>query len=72
MRFFLASREAHVNSVIVFLGLWKFVQKMGSSASSDCEVRAVIKFLNVEGVTGSEIHQKLSNVYGAGTNQPKR
>ncbi len=31
---------------------------------SDCEVRGVIKFLNEEGVTGSKIHQRLSNVYG--------
>ncbi len=29
---------------------------------SDCEVQAVIKFLNAEGVTGSEIHCRLSNV----------
>ncbi len=32
----------------------------------NCEVWAVIKFLNVEGVTGLEIHRRLSNVYGAG------
>ncbi len=38
---------------------------------SDCEVRAVIKFLNAEGVTGSEIHRRLSNIYGAGMSQPK-
>ncbi len=35
---------------------------MESSAPSDCEA---IKFLNVEGITGSKIHRKLSNVYGA-------
>ncbi len=35
---------------------------MESSASSDCEVRAAVKFLNAEGVTGSEVHCGLSNV----------
>ncbi len=39
---------------------------MESSAPSDCEMRAVIKFLNAEDVTGSEIYCRLSNVYGAG------
>ncbi len=39
---------------------------MTSSVPSDCEARAVIKFLNVEGVTGSEIHRRLNNVYGTG------
>ncbi len=38
---------------------------MGSSAPSDCEVQVVIRFLNAEGVIGSEIHCGLSNVYGA-------
>ncbi len=38
---------------------------MESSALSDCYVRAVIKFLNVECVIGLEIHRKLSNIYGA-------
>ncbi len=51
----------------IFLDLWKFTLKMRSSALSDCEVRAMIKFLNLEGVTGLEIHHRLSNVYGAGT-----
>ncbi len=32
---------------------------------SDCETRALMKFLNVKGVTGLEIHCILSNVYGA-------
>ncbi len=44
----------------------KVCVKMESSASFDCEVRAVINFLNAEGVTGSEIHRRLSNIYGAG------
>ncbi len=35
---------------------------MESSVPSDCEVRAMIKFLNVESVTGSEIHRRLSMV----------
>ncbi len=39
---------------------------MDSSAVSDCKVRAVIKFLNVEGVTESKIHRRLSNVHGTG------
>ncbi len=39
---------------------------MESSTLSDCEVRVVIKFLNVEDVTGLEIHHRLSNVYDAG------
>ncbi len=39
---------------------------MESSAPFDCEVRAVIKFLNAYGVTGSENHRRLSNVRGAG------
>ncbi len=30
------------------------------------KVRAVIKFLNAEGVTGLEIHRRLSNVYAVG------
>ncbi len=38
---------------------------MESSAPSDCEVRAVITFLNAESVTGSENHCRLTNVYGA-------
>ncbi len=38
---------------------------MESSAPSDCEVRAVIKFLNA-GVTGLKIHRRLSNIHGAG------
>ncbi len=36
---------------------------MESSAPFDFEVQVVIKFLNAEGVTGSEIHRRLSNVY---------
>ncbi len=39
---------------------------MESSAESNCEVRALIKFLNAKGVTGSENHRRLSNVNGAG------
>ncbi len=39
---------------------------MESSALFDCEVRAVIKFLKAEGVIGSEIQHRLSNVHGAG------
>ncbi len=39
---------------------------MDSSVLSDCEVQAVIKFLNVEGVTELEIHRRLSKVYDAG------
>ncbi len=38
---------------------------MESSVPSDCEVRAVIKLLNVEGVIELEIRRRLSNVYGA-------
>ncbi len=38
---------------------------MESSAPSDSEVQAVIKFLNMEGVTRSEIHRRLSNGYVA-------
>ncbi len=38
---------------------------MESSTLSDYEVRAVIMFLNAEGVTGSEIHRRLNNLYGA-------
>ncbi len=38
---------------------------MEGSAPSDREMRTVIKFLNAEGVTGSEIHHRLSNVYDA-------
>ncbi len=37
---------------------------MESSALCDCEVRAVIKFLNAEGVTRLEIHRRLNNVCG--------
>ncbi len=44
---------------------------MESSALSDCEVWAVIKFLDVEGVTGLEIHLRLNNVYDAHYSQPK-
>ncbi len=44
----------------------KICVKMERSAPSDCEVRAMIKFLNVEGVPGSEICHRLSNVYDAG------
>ncbi len=29
-------------------------------------MRAVLKFLNVEGITGLEMHRRLSNVYSAG------
>ncbi len=36
---------------------------MESSAPSDCEVQAVIKFLNVEGVSEVEIYRRLSNMY---------
>ncbi len=43
----------------------KVYVKMESSALFDCEVYAVIKSLNGEGVTGSEIHHRLSNLYGA-------
>ncbi len=49
----------------VFLDLWKFAQKMMNSAPSDCEVRAAIKFLNVEDVTGLEIYRRLRNIHGA-------
>ncbi len=44
---------------------------MESSALLDCEMRAVIKFLNVESVTGSENHRRLSAVCGAPYSQPK-
>ncbi len=44
----------------------KVCVKMEISGLPNCEVRAVIKFLNTEGATGSEIHCRLSNVYGAG------
>ncbi len=44
---------------------------MENLVSSDSEVRAVIKFLNAEGVTVSEIHHRLSNVYGAPYPHPK-
>ncbi len=43
----------------------KVCVKMESSVPSDCEVGAVIKFLNAEGVTGSEIYHRLRNVYDA-------
>ncbi len=36
----------------------------------NCEVRCVIKFLKA-GVTGSEIHRRLSNVCNATYPQPK-
>ncbi len=38
---------------------------MESSALSNCEVQAVIKFLNAECVTGLEIHHRLSNIHDA-------
>ncbi len=40
--------------------------KMENSPQFDCEMQAVIKFLNAEGATKLEIHRRLSNVYGAG------
>ncbi len=36
-------------------------------ATSKCEQRAVIKFLNAAGVKGKEIHKCLCVVYGADT-----
>ncbi len=39
---------------------------MASSVLPNCKVQAVIKLLNEEGVTGLEIHRRLSNLYGAG------
>ncbi len=44
---------------------------MESSALSYSEVRAVIKVLNAECVTGLEIHRRLSNIYGALYPRPK-
>ncbi len=44
---------------------------MESSAPSDSEVRGMIKFLNVEGVTGSEIHRRFSSVYSEPYTKPK-
>ncbi len=44
---------------------------MESSASSDYEVQAVIKFLKAESVTGLEIHRTLNNIYGAPYPRPK-
>ncbi len=44
---------------------------MESLDPSDIEMWAVIKFLNVEGVTGLEIHRRLSNEYGASYTRPK-
>ncbi len=44
---------------------------MKSSAVSNCVVRAVIKFLNAQGDSGSKIHHRLSNVYGAPRPKPK-
>ncbi len=38
---------------------------MESLAPSNCEVLTVIKFVNEKGVTGSEIHHRLSDVFGA-------
>ncbi len=49
----------------------KVCVKMESSAPSDCEVRAVIMFLNTEGVAGSEIYRKLSSIYGTPYPLPK-
>ena len=36
----------------------------GGDVPSDCEVRAVIKFLSKEGIGGAEIHSRLCAVYG--------
>ncbi len=49
----------------------KVCVKMESSVLPDCKVWAVIKFLNAEGVTGLDIHRRLSNVYSAPYPQPK-
>ncbi len=38
---------------------------MENSAQSDWEVRSLVQFLNTEGVTGSEIHRRLNNIYSA-------
>ncbi len=40
-------------------------------APTDCKVWAVIKFLNAEGITRSEIQSKLGNIYSAPYLQPK-
>ncbi len=31
---------------------------------SKCEHRAIIRFLNAEGISGNEIHKRLCDVYG--------
>ncbi len=49
----------------------KVCVKNGEFSAIRLEVRAVIKFLNVEGVTGLEIHRRPSNVYGAPYPWPK-
>lgn len=43
-----------------------------NTVSLDCEVRAVIKFLNAEKVSGAEIHRRLCAVYGEGNVMTKK
>ena len=44
------------------------VQKMSkqNETSVDCEIRAVIRFLNARGTTAVEIHRQICDIYGEG------
>ncbi len=70
--------EAYLNAtfvaklnLITSSSIHESLRKKWRVALSDREMRVVIKFLNAEGVTGSEIHRELSDVYGAPNPQPK-
>ncbi len=62
---------AELNLITSFLIYESWCKKIESSVPSDCEWRAVIKFLNAERGTGSEIHRRLSNVYVTPYSWPK-
>ncbi len=52
-------------NLITSFSIYESLRKKESSVSSECEVRGVINFLNVEGDTLLVIHRKLCNVYDA-------
>ncbi len=58
----------------VYSNLFQYIITMAAQQDIpfDCEIRAVIKFLNVERVSGVEIHWRLCAVYGADKVMSKR
>ena len=58
------SKPAHTEIGRLVLAWQPFVMELQLSTTAKCEVRAIIRFLNVKVNTPIEIHHQLTEVYG--------